>query len=95
MSEADKMAGRAGSPSQPVFPGNCATINISSAAATFDTPSAIRCGGAGNLVVDTAGGQTAVTITAMAVGEYAGVMVTKVYAAADGTTATALTRYWV
>lgn len=92
MSEADKLKGRGGSASQPMFPGNAALVDISATDATFDTPSAVRAGGAGDLKVDTAAGDT-VVLPSLVAGEYAGCLVTKVYKV--GTTATLLSRYWL
>lgn len=89
----DKESARAGTPAQPMFPGNCAKVDVSSDA-MFDQPSAIRVGTAGNIVVYPAGSpSTAVTITAMAVGEYVGCSVVGVDS--TGTTVTDVTRYWV
>lgn len=81
------------SPSQPMFPPHGALVDISAADVTFTSPRAVRVGGAGDLKVDTAGGETAVVLPALAAGEYAGCMVTKVYKV--GTTATLLSSYWL
>ena len=66
-------------------------VDVSAIDATFDEPSVVRVGTAGNLKVDTAEGQT-ITIPNMLVGETTLVLVNKVYS--TGTTAGSLTRYY-
>lgn len=81
----------AGSPSTPMFPPNTAKVTPSDSA-VFPFPCAIRVGSAGKICVRPASGEDAVTITAMAIGEYVGCTVIGVNS--TGTDVTDITRYW-
>lgn len=87
--------GAPASPAQPMFPPHGALVDISGDDVTFPEPSAVRVGGAGNLKVDTQGGEVGVVLPSLVAGEYAGCLVTKVYSSANGTTATLISRYWL
>lgn len=74
----------------PPGSNNAAAITLSGDTAFAPPTQRIWVGGAGNVKVDTVGGQTGVVYTAVPAGSYLTIRATKVYSTSNGTTATNL-----
>ncbi len=74
------------------FPNHCQLVDTSGGDHIFPQPRTVKCTVAGNIAVDTAGGESNVVIPALA-GETLQVQVVRVRQ--TGTTATGLTSFWV